>query len=195
MNEIIRCEWCLSDPLLREYHDVEWGVPKTHDIDQFEHLVLETFQSGLSWLTILKKRNNFKRAFKNFDPALVAEFTTSDVSILLNDAGIIRNRLKIESAINNAQRFIEITTQYGSFFNYLLKFHNPEIKSPDSMSDIPSVTDQSTAIAKDLKKRGFKFLGPTTCYAHLQSVGLVNDHIKSCFRYLEIESLRAAVLS
>jgi DNA-3-methyladenine glycosylase I len=171
-----------------KYHDKEWGVPVHEDKKHFEFLVLESFQAGLSWLTILKKRENFRKAFDGFDPKKVARYDEKKVKKLLNDSGIIRNRRKIEATINNAKRFLEVQNEFGSFDKYIWEFTNfqPKINSWKRMSQIPATTKLSDEISKDLKKRGFKFVGSTTIYAHLQAIGLVNDHVVSCFRYNEL---------
>ncbi len=184
-----RCKWCGSDPLLLSYHDQEWGVFKPDDESQFEHLVLETFQPGLNWLTILKKRNAFRENFKDFDPEKVAKLTKRDINKMLKDERIIRSKAKIEAAINNAQKFIEIVDEFGSFFNFL-RAYIPQEKEIYLLDDaIPNKTIESEYLAADLKKRGFKFIGPINSYAHLQSVGIVNDHISDCFRFEAIERM------
>ena len=183
MADIIRCEWCTSHQIMQDYHDKEWGVPVTDDRRQFEHLVLETFQSGLSWLIILNKRENFRKAFAGFDPVKVAEFDESDYERLMQDAGIVRNKLKIRAVINNAPLFVAISREFDGFHNFLEQFRPNPMPVYESMSEIPGKTEESAALAKELKKRGFKFLGPTTCYAHMQSVGIVNDHEEICFRF------------
>jgi len=179
-----RCDWCLGDELYIKYHDEEWGVPVHDDRTHFEFLVLESMQSGLSWLTILRKRENFRRAFAGFDPAKVAEYDEAKIAELLQNPGIIRNRRKIEAAINNAQRFLEIQREFGSFDKYIWGFTNGEIITNhyESISEIPATSPLSDEISKDLKKRGFKFLGSVTIYAHLQATGIINDHINKCFR-------------
>lgn len=179
-----RCDWCLGDELYIKYHDEEWGVPVHDDRTHFEFLVLESMQSGLSWLTILRKRENFRRAFAGFDPAKVAEYDEAKIAELLQNPGIIRNRRKIEAAINNAQRFLEIQREFGSFDKYIWGFTNGEIITNHykSISEIPATSPLSDEISKDLKKRGFKFLGSVTIYAHLQATGIINDHINKCFR-------------
>lgn len=187
-----RCEWCENtfDEYVR-YHDEEWGVPVRDDKTQFEFLVLESAQAGLSWSTILKKREGYRRAFATFDVEKVARFDEQKIQELLQNPKIIRNKLKIRSAINNAQRFIEIQEQYGSFCDYIWDFVDgrPIQNNWQSLSDIPATTDLSDKLSKDIKKRGFKFLGSTTLYAHLQATGLVNDHVVSCFRYEDIKNM------
>ncbi|MPM12996.1 DNA-3-methyladenine glycosylase 1 [bioreactor metagenome] len=184
-NELNRCAWSTNDPLYIKYHDEEWGVPVHDDKTMFEFLILETFQAGLSWLTILRKRENFRKAFAGFDFEKVAKFTEKDFDRLMLDEGIIRNRLKIAAAISNAKAFIEVRKESGTFCNYLWAFvNNKPIQSKlKSLKDIPASTPLSDKISKDLKKRGFKFVGTTIVYAHLQACGLVNDHVKGCFRY------------
>jgi DNA-3-methyladenine glycosylase I len=188
-TEKSRCPWCLGFPQYVEYHDTEWGVPVNDDRVHFEFLVLESAQAGLSWATILKKREGYRKAFADFDFRIVADFPESYVQELLQDPGIIRNTLKIKAAINNAQRFIEIQQEFGSFSNYIWGFVGgaPIQNSLRSMGEAPATTPESDRLAKDLKKRGFKFLGSTTVYAHMQATGLVNDHLVSCFRYEEVK--------
>ncbi len=178
----IRCDWCLSDPIYIKYHDAEWGVPAHNDRKHFEFLILEGAQAGLSWLTILKRREGYKKAFANFDPKKVAAFTARDVARLMKDIGIIRNRLKIESAINNAELFLKIQKEFGSFDKYLWGFTKGKsvIGKRKTIKDIPATSPLSDAISQDLKSRGFKFVGSTIVYAHLQAVGVVNDHLVSC---------------
>ena len=183
--EKIKCDWCKGSELYENYHDQEWGVPVFDDQKQFEFLVLESAQAGLSWITVLKKRENYRIAYDHFDVKKVAKYDDKKVDELLQNEGIIRNRLKILASINNAQRFIEIQEQEGSFYNYLWRFFDgkPLINKWQSMKEIPAKTDLSDLISKDLKKRGFKFLGSTIVYAHLQATGLINDHIVTCFKY------------
>jgi len=183
-----RCAWGSSNPLMIEYHDTEWGVPLHDEQQLFEFLILEGMQAGLSWSTILNKRENFRRAFVEFDVEKVARFGKRDVNRLLKDAGIIRNRLKIEAAINNAQRFIEVQNEFGSFDAYIWGFVDgkPIKNGFKSLKKIPAKTPLSDAISKDLIKRGFKFVGSTIVYAHMQATGMVNDHTVDCFRYDEV---------
>lgn len=183
-----RCGWCEKEEIYVKYHDEEWGVPVFDDNKQFEFLVLESAQAGLSWLTILKRRENYRRAFDNFDPAIVACFDEAKVEELMNNSGIIRNRRKIEAAINNAKCFLKIQQEYGSFCNYIWGFVNgkPIVNTYESLDQVPAATELSDTISKDLKSRGFKFLGSTIVYAHMQAVGIVNDHLVNCFRYNEI---------
>ena len=187
-----RCTWCegLDDDYVK-YHDEEWGVPVHDERKHFEFLILEGAQAGLSWSTILKRREGYRNAFANFDPALVAKYDEAKYESLLQDPSIIRNRLKIKSAINNARRFIEVQNEYGSFDTYIWKFTNgkPLINTWEKMSEIPAKTELSDRVSKDLKKRGFNFVGSTIIYAHLQATGIVNDHEVSCFRYKELTML------
>ncbi len=184
-----RCEWCLSDPLYMKYHDEEWGKPLYDDQKLFEFLVLESMQAGLSWLTILKKRDNFRQAFANFDIAKVARFNEEKVQALLANPGIIRNKLKVRAAINNAQRIQEIQAEFASFSSYLWSFVNgkPINNHFENIHDLPSSTNLSDKICKDLKKRKFKFVGGTIIYSFMQAVGMVNDHIVDCYRYKQIQ--------
>jgi len=180
-----RCWGELDDPLMAEYHDREWGTPLHDDSKIFEFLVLEGMQAGLSWTLVLRKRENFRRAFRGFDPAKVARFTDRDVQRLLNDAGIIRNRLKILGAINNAKRFLEVQNEFGTFDRYIWGFvgGKPLLSGLRSFAHMPAKTPLSDAISKDLKARGFKFVGSTVVYSHMQATGMVNDHLVMCFRY------------
>jgi len=186
-----RCEWGTVSQLYIDYHDNEWGVPIHDDRTLFEFLILEGAQAGLSWETVLKKRENYRKAFSNFDPVKVSRYSDKKVEALMGNKGIIRNRLKITSAINNANRFIEIQKEFGSFDTYIWQFVNgkPITNRFKSIQEIPATTKESDAMSKDLKKRGFKFVGPTICYAHMQATGMVNDHIVGCFRYKEIKVL------
>ncbi len=183
-----RCPWCEEDTLYREYHDREWGIPVLNDQKQFEFLILESAQAGLSWLTILKKRENYREAYHNFDPALIANFREKEVGQLIENPGLIRNQRKIRASINNARRFIEIQEEFGSFCNYLWGFidHKPIVNSWKKLEEVPSQTPLSEEISNDMRKRGFQFVGPTIIYAHLQATGLVNDHLTGCFRHQEI---------
>lgn len=188
VSEKIRCSWCGTDPLYVKYHDEEWGVPVKDDKTLFEFLILETFQAGLSWITILRKRENFRKAFDGFDYKKIAKYDQSKIDELLHDEGIIRNKLKIHSAINNAKAFMEVQKEFGSFSEYIWKFVNntPIKNNHKSHADAPATTELSDTISKDLKKRGFKFVGSTVIYAHMQATGMVNDHVQSCFRYTEV---------
>ncbi|MDR2967175.1 MAG: DNA-3-methyladenine glycosylase I [Methanobacteriaceae archaeon] len=184
-----RCEWCTGSELMMEYHDIEWGVPIFDDKKHFEFLMLESAQAGLSWITILKKRDNYRKAYDNFDLKKVASYDEVKKAELLADAGIVRNRLKIEASITNAQNFLEIQKEFGSFSNYIWGFTNgkPVIGKWKNIHEIPSKTELSDKISLDLKKRGFRFLGSVTVYSYLQATGIVNDHIIDCFRYKEIK--------
>lgn len=172
------------------YHDEEWGVPRHEDRQHYEFLILEAAQAGLSWSTVLKRREGYRKAFANFDPKKVAKFGAKDVERLLQDAGIIRNRLKIEAAIHNAHRFLEVQKEFGTFDRYFWGFvgGKPRINKWRSKDQIPATTPESDALSKDLKKRGFKFVGSTVIYAHMQAVGMVNDHLTSCFRFHQLSS-------
>lgn len=187
MTEKIRCGWPASDPIYITYHDLEWGVPVREDRKQFEFLVLESAQAGLSWLTILKRREGYREAYDGFDPDLVARYDESRIQLMLQDPGIIRNRKKIESSITNARSFLEIQEQYGTFCSYLWGFTDGRqvVNHFTDLSEIPATSPLSDTIARDLKQRGFKFLGSTIIYAHLQATGLVNDHLVSCYRHRE----------
>lgn len=185
-NAIIRCDWCGSDPLYQHYHDTEWGIPLYEDRKIFEFLILETFQAGLSWITILRKRENFRKAFDNFDYKKIALYNQDKIEELLQNEGIVRNRLKIQATVNNAQAFMKVQEEFGSFSNYIWKFTGgkPIVNCPKTLKDIPATTPLSDTISKDLKKRGFKFVGSTVVYAHMQATGMVNDHLESCsFRF------------
>jgi DNA-3-methyladenine glycosylase I len=182
---VTRCAWAGDDPLYVAYHDDEWGVPLHDDRLLFEFLILEGAQAGLSWSTILKKRENYRAAFDGFDPAIVARYDEAKVAALLADPGIVRNRLKVRSAIQNAQAFLRVQEEFGSFDAYIWQFvgGQPVQNAWQSLADLPAETATSRAMSKDLKKRGFNFVGPTICYAFMQAVGMVNDHTVDCFRY------------
>ena len=184
----IRCSWCGTDPLYMDYHDTEWGVPIYNDEELFEFLILETFQAGLSWITILRKRENFRKAFDKFDYKKIAHYGENKYNNLLQDAGIIRNKLKIRATISNAQAFMEVQKEFGSFSNYIWDFTNgkPINNNHKSLMEVPATTELSDIISKDLKKRGFKFVGSTVIYAHMQATGMVNDHTTECFRYSQV---------
>jgi DNA-3-methyladenine glycosylase I len=186
-----RCTWCGSEPLYVEYHDDEWGVPVHDDQKLFEMLILEGAQAGLSWRTILNKRENYRKAFHHFNIVKIAAYTAADVQRLLGDAGIVRNRLKIESVIKNAQATLMIQKEHGSLSAFLWSFvdHAPLQNSWNSLKELPSRTEQSDRMSKELKKRGLKFVGSTICYAFMQAVGMVNDHIIDCYRYQSIKKL------
>ena len=191
---LTRCPWPVGDdPLYLKYHDEEWGVPVRNDRLIFEFLVLEAFQAGLSWRTILHKRENFRKAFAGFDFEKVARFGARDLARLLNDAGIVRNRAKILAAVNNAKRFIEVRGEFGSFSDYMWSWVDgrPIVHRFRGLGDFPVYTDEAVVWAKDLKKRGFKFLGPTVVYSHMQAVGMVNDHTVGCFRHRELGGRKA----
>ena len=186
-----RCGWAsLADPAYRRYHDEEWGVPVHDDRVIFEFLVLEGAQAGLSWGTILRKRENFRRAFSEFDPKKVARFDGRKVNSLLKDPGIIRNRLKVESAVQNARAFLSVQDEFGSFDSFVWRFVGGRSKMNrwKTMKEIPAKTPESEAMSRDLLARGFRFVGPTICYAHMQATGMVNDHVSSCFRYKELRA-------
>ena len=178
----------LGEPLYRDYHDKEWGVPLHDDRALYEFLVLEGAQAGLSWWTVLRKRENFRRAFDGFDPNKVARYDRKKTRNLLGDPGIIRNRLKIESAVKNAKAFLAVQEEFGSFDAYIWRFvrGKPKVNAWKTIEDIPAVTPEAAAMSGDLLKRGFSFVGPTICYAHMQATGMVNDHVTSCFRYREL---------
>lgn len=183
-----RCAWCGEDPLYVAYHDEEWGVAVTDDARMFEFLILETFQAGLSWITVLKKRENFRKAFDNFDYKKIANYSQTKIDSLLQDAGIIRNKLKIHATISNAKAYMEVQKEFGSFCDYIWGFVDgkPIKNNCKTMKDIPANTPLSDALSKDLKKRGFKFVGSTVVYAHMQATGMINDHVTDCFRYQEV---------
>lgn len=186
-----RCTWCGNDPLYVAYHDEEWGVPVHDDRRLFEMLILEGAQAGLSWLTILKKRNNYRQAFHNFDPEKIARYDEEDIHRLMQDAGIVRNRLKIESAVKNARGFLHICEESSSFADYLWDYVDgtPIINAWQTHTEVPAQTPLSDRLSKDLKKRGFNFVGTTICYAFMQAVGIVNDHTIDCFRHHSPETL------
>jgi DNA-3-methyladenine glycosylase I len=183
-----RCAWAGSDPLYIKYHDEEWGVPVHDDRKLFEMLILEGAQAGLSWITILRKRENYRDAFDNFDAEKMAKYNSKKVELLLSNEGIVRNHLKITAAIQNAKSFLEIKKKSGSFDNYIWQFvdYKPIVNKRRFLKDLPAKTPESDAMSKDLKQHGFKFVGSTICYAFMQAVGMVNDHTISCFRYLEV---------
>jgi DNA-3-methyladenine glycosylase I len=187
----MRCEWAVNNELMQIYHDREWGVPVHNDQLLFEHLTLDCFQAGLSWQTILNKRENFRKAFDNFQPETVASYSEEKIIKLLDDPGIIRNRMKIEAAINNAQQLQFLQKEFGSFDNYIWRFTNYiTIQNHfNHLPELPAKTSLSDTMSKDLKKRGFKFVGSTICYAFMQAVGMVNDHLTSCFRHAELQQM------
>ena len=184
MEEKTRCKWCVGIAIYEKYHDEEWGVPVYDDQKLFEFLILETFQAGLSWITILKKRENFKLAFDAFDYKKVALYTEDKIQELLQNEGIIRNQLKIRSAVSNAVAFMKVQNEFGSFSKYIWEFTGgkPIQKNRQSLKEVPSTTPLSDAISKDLKKRGFKFVGSTVVYAHMQATGMVDDHVADCWK-------------
>lgn len=180
-----RCPWCLSSPEMIKYHDQEWGRPQHSDKQHFEFLILEAAQAGLSWSTVLKRREGYRKAFANFDPKKVAKYNKAKINQLLKDPGIIRNRLKVEAVVHNAPLFLQVQKEFGSFDNYIWQFvgGKPIINKWKSMSQLPATSKESDALSKDLKKRGFKFVGSTVLYAHMQAVGMINDHLVSCSFY------------
>ena len=189
-----RCAWVPADnPLYVEYHDTEWGVPVFDDRKIFEMLTLEAAQAGLSWITVLRKRENYRAAFDSFDPEKIARYGSLKLAGLLQNPGIIRNRLKIQAAVNNAARFLEVAAEFGSFSRYIWGFvgGKPRINAWKKISELPDTTPESDALSRDLKKRGFKFVGPTVIYAHMQATGMVNDHTIDCFRYNELAAMAA----
>jgi DNA-3-methyladenine glycosylase I len=187
-KEKLRCPWCLSFEDYIRYHDEEWGVPVHEDRKHFEFLILEGAQAGLNWATILKKREAYRKAFAEFDPEQVARFSEARLGELLQNPGIVRNRLKVKAAINNAQRFLEIQNEFGSFDQYIWRFVNgkPIVNTWKTLQEVPAASQESEALSQDLVKRGFKFVGSTIVYAHMQACGLVNDHLVDCWRYAMI---------
>lgn len=185
---LTRCNWAGQNPLMISYHDTEWGVPLHDDQGLFEFLILEGAQAGLSWQTILNKRENYRQAFDGFDPVKVAAYGPADIERLLGNAGIIRNRLKIASAILNAQKFLEAQAEFGTFDRFIWQFTGgkPLVNALQTQAELPAFTAESDAMSKELRRRGFKFVGTTICYAHMQATGMVNDHLTSCFRYSEV---------
>jgi DNA-3-methyladenine glycosylase I len=188
--EKYRCAWAQKDPMMRQYHDNEWGVPVHDDFFHFEFMVLDAFQAGLSWLTILKKRESFRMAFENFDYNKVAAFTEIDFDRLMNDTGIVRNKLKIASTINNAVKFKEIVDEFGSFDNYIWRFVNNGtiVNNWKSMKEVPPKSDLSDVMSKALLKKGFRFVGSTICYSYMQAAGMINDHEINCFRHKHLST-------
>lgn len=183
-----RCGWAGKEEIYVKYHDEEWGVPVKDDDTQFEFLILETFQAGLSWITILRKRENFRKAFDNFNYKKIAKYNEDKIQSLLEDEGIIRNKLKVRATVTNAQAFMKVQEEFGSFSNYIWGFvdNKPVNEKRKTLKDVPPTTEFSDKLSKDLKKRGFKFVGSTVVYAHLQATGLVNDHVTDCFRHKEV---------
>ena len=186
-KDVVRCGWSTSDPLYIEYHDKEWGYPLHDDQKLFEMLILEGAQAGLSWITILKKRDNYRKAFNNFDPVKISKYDDEKIKKLLENPGIIRNRLKINGTVKNAKAYLQVKKEFGSFDKYIWQFVNgkPIVNKRKSLKEVPAKTAESDAMSKDLKKRGFTFVGSTICYAFMQAVGMVNDHTTDCFRYKE----------
>lgn len=191
MEEKRRCGWCVGDELYEAYHDEEWGVPLHDDQGIFEFLILETFQAGLSWITVLRKRENFRKAFDNFDYSKMANYSEEKIQELMQNSGLIRNDQKIRAAITNAQAFMMVQEEFSSFSNYIWAFVDgkPIQNELDNYKQAPAKTDLSIAISKDLKKRGFKFVGPTVVYAHMQATGMVNDHELECFRHEQVKNM------
>ena len=183
-----RCGWAGKEEIYVKYHDEEWGVPVRDDQKQFEFLILETFQAGLSWITILRKRENFRKTFDNFDYKKIASYNEEKIQSLLEDEGIIRNKLKVRATVTNAQAFMKVQKEFGSFCDYIWGFvdHKPVNEKRKTLKDIPATSELSDKISKDLKKRGFKFVGSTVVYAHLQATGIINDHVVDCFRHSEV---------
>jgi len=184
-DDIRRCSWCEKDDLYRDYHDNEWGVPSYDDQHLFEHLILETFQAGLSWYTILKKRENFRQAFDEFDARKIASYNDLKIEVLMNDVGIIRNKLKILAAINNARCYVDVVQEFGSFSKFMWSFVEGKIIKNQirSWDEVLVTSPESDKMSKSLKKRGFKFVGSTTCYAYMQAVGMIDDHFEYCWKY------------
>ena len=187
-----RCSWCGEDALYVAYHDQEWGVPLHNDQKLFEFLILEGAQAGLSWLTILKKRDAYRKAYYQFDVEKVARFNSRSIERLMNNPGIVRNRLKIEASIDNARAFLEVQNEFGSFDKYIWQYvdHQPKQNRWRRLRDIPASTSESKQMSKDLQQRGFRFVGPTICYAFMQAVGIVNDHVVGCFRHKQVAKLK-----
>lgn len=192
METLKRCGWCVGDPLYEAYHDTEWGVPVLDDQTLFEFLILETFQAGLSWITILRKRENFREALDGFNYEKIANYSEEKIEELLLNAGIIRNKLKVRATVTNAQAFIKVQEEFGSFSGYIWKFvqGKPINNMVVNYKEMPPTTSISDALSKDLKKRGFKFVGSTVMYAHMQATGMVNDHEVSCFRHKEVKQIK-----
>jgi DNA-3-methyladenine glycosylase I len=187
-TNIKRCAWAGNDDLYQYYHDTEWGVPLHDDRSLFEFLLLEGAQAGLSWITILRKRENYRSAFDGFDPARIARYDEGKIASLMQNTGIVRNRLKVAAAVTNAQKFMDVQEEFGSFDAFIWRFVDgwPKQNKWQSLADIPASTPESNAMSKELKKRGFKFVGSTICYAHMQATGMVNDHTTNCFRHKEL---------
>ncbi len=185
----VRCEWCMGNERMMHYHDTEWGVPLHDDRKLFEYLILDAFQAGLSWATILNKRENFRKAFDSFDPSRIAGYNQKKIAGLLLDPGIVRNRLKVAAAVTNARAFLDVQEEFGSFDAYVWRFleYKPIRNSWKSLKEIPARTVESDAMSRDLKKKGFKFVGSTICYAFMQAAGMVNDHLVHCFRHRQVD--------
>jgi DNA-3-methyladenine glycosylase I len=194
-DSIVRCWWCGDSPEYVEYHDLEWGVPVTDEVRLFEKIALEGFQSGLSWLTILRKRENFRAAFSGFDPERVARFGARDVARLLADAGIVRHRGKIEATISNAQALLQLRDREGSLTQFVWSYAPASLARVRTRADVRATSEESVALSKELKRRGWRFVGPTTCYAFFQAMGLVNDHLEGCDRHASVQALRVATLA
>lgn len=194
-DAVVRCWWCGDNPLYVEYHDSEWGVPVTDEVRLFEKIALEGFQSGLSWLTILRKRENFRAAFAGFDPERIARFGARDVTRLLDDVGIVRHRGKIEATIANARALLELRDREGSLSRFVWRFAPASLARVRTKADVRATSAESVALSKELKTRGWRFVGPTTCYAFFQAMGLVNDHLEGCARYDAVAALRAETLA
>jgi len=188
----VRCQWCLGHDLFIPYHDDEWGVPEHADRKLFEMLLLEGAQAGLTWLTVLQKRENYRKAFDNFDPHKIARYTQKKTAALLQNEGIIRNRLKVKAAVTNARAFLKVQAEFGSFDQYIWQFvgGKPKVNRWQALTEVPSQTPESDAMSKDLKKRGFTFVGSTICYAFIQACGMVNDHTTDCFRWSAVSQLK-----
>ena len=188
MNKNNTCNWPGSDELMIKYHDEEWGIPNHDDRKWFEYITLDAFQAGLSWAIVLKKRENFRKVFDNFDPVTISKYNQNKIDELIQDAGIIRNKLKINATISNAKAFLDVQKEFGTFDKYIWRFVNgkPIVNKWKTISELPASTSESYILSKDLKERGFKFVGTTICYAFMQSAGMVNDHIVTCFRYKEV---------
>jgi len=191
MPDTIRCPWCLKFDQYIRYHDEEWGVPVHDDVKHFEFLILEGAQAGLSWSTVLKKRDGYRKNFADFNPEKVARFTQRKIEKILTDPGIIRNKLKVHAAVNNAKRFLEVQKEFGKFDTYIWGFvqGKPIVNTWKTTKPVPATTKESDALSKDLQKRGFKFVGSTVMYAHMQACGLVNDHLVDCFRYSQLKGI------
>lgn len=191
MEKVNSCGWPGKDPLMIKYHDEEWGVPVHDDRKLFEFMVLDAFQAGLSWSTVLKKRENFRAAFDNFEPAIIADYSENKINTLIENKGIIRNKLKIRATVSNARKFLEVKNEFGSFDSYIWQFTGgtTKINTLNNLGDIPASSAESDEMSKDLKKRGFKFVGTVICYAFMQAAGMVNDHMVGCRRYKEINNM------